>query len=263
MKIQIQSFYKIGLFITLLTITFCGWSQEIKKNASRIKVQLGGGYEYSFLKDFNKEFTKNQAIKVYNHDLNSGWTINANLTYYLSHFFNVGFEINNGTYHLSGYKTNLSFEDPLPYGVSYTYDLEKDIYLYNNGYGITTTLYFDQFNKKKQISKFNFGFDLAGNYVLGEYKQITTSYQWGKDYGDSESENVKYKYVTIKAGLNVKYNLNQKIIHAIIFKCGFRKASNPEIPYPDYFPFFLFNKTKVDLSGFYANLFIELGWMKK
>lgn len=268
MKRQFQSFNKIFVFIILFLIPFCSWSQAAEKNASKLKFQLGGGYDYSFLKDFNEVFVNNEVFvkNYYEQDLNFGWTINANLTYYLTRFLNVGVEINNATYHLSYFKSNLSYEDPMIGGPNFTYDEEKDIYLHNYGYGITTTLYLDQFNELKQNSKFNFGIDLSGNYVNGEFKQITTTYQWGKannlDNGHSYSENVKYKYVTIKGGLNIKYNLNKKILHSIIFKCGFRQALNPEIPNPYSFPGES-NKTKVDLSGFYANLHIELGWIKK
>ncbi|MFT5778438.1 MAG: hypothetical protein ACI837_001394 [Crocinitomicaceae bacterium] len=247
-------------FFIVITLSFSCLSQEIAKK-SRLGIEVSGGYEYSFLEDFNEELVRNQFADVFSHDLNSGWSISASPTFQFNRFLNAGIDITYRSYHISGFKSDLFFADLEIGGPSFSYDIQRDIHLNNLGFGIKTTIYFDQLRDKREDSKFNFGLDLKGNYVRGKYKNVQTLYNHNENEGNANTKSAKFNYWTFRVGLTMKRKFDKHIFRSIILKSGWNQSINAEVPITNIFG--EYEKLKVDLSGFYIELCIELGWPNK
>lgn len=256
-----KSLIKILPFFILFTLSFSSWSQEIAIKESRFRFELGGGYEYSFLKNFNEEFVKNHSTDLYNGGLNFGWSVTGSPSFQLNRFLKVGVDLNYRSYRKSGFVEDIHFDDGTAGGPNFHYNLEGKMRINNLGFGISTSIYFDQFQDKRQNAKFNFGLDLIGSYVASMFRDIKITYMSGTGNGNEDIDNYKFNYWNLRAGLNVRYNLNQSIFRSISLKTGWHQSLNAAIPYTNDFG--LTSDFKLDLSGFYAELCFELGKYKK
>lgn len=251
----------IYLSMILLMGPLLCWSQEWEEKTSKIRIELGAGYQYAALTEFNKEFVSGQYLNLYSRELHSGWTAKTNFTYEMKQFLYAGVDFSYRNYHISGSRKNLSYIDPEPGGPNYTYDLREDIKLNNLAFGIRTTIYFDQLKETNKSTKINYGLELIGNYALSKYTNTRTTYLWSQGEGSSKITTVNINHLNIGFGLNIKYRFNNDIFQAIIFRCGLNKSINSIIRANEA-PLYLIEDLKVDFSGIYLNLCLELGWKR-
>lgn len=248
-------------FFILFSLTLTSWSQDLTVKDSRFRVEFGGGCEYSFLDQFNQEFVKNHFQELYKGELNFGWSLTGGPSFQVKRFLKVGVDLNYRSYKKSGNVEDIHFEDIMAGGVNYHYSLDGSVKINNFGVGISTTLYFDQIQDKRQTAKMNFGLDLNASYVISQFRNTKTTYLSGSDYGYEDIDQYKFNYWNLRAGLNVRYNLNQFVFRAISFKTGWHQSLNATIQHTSSFN--LFSDFEMDLSGFYAELCLEVGKRKK
>ena len=237
------------------------FGQETEIQPQKLSFEIGGGYCYSQLKEFNQQLIIGGSSEDYNNELHSGFSLGLGATYHWNKAFSTSIVIQSNYYSISDEKVGLQFEDE-PGGVNFNYNVRLKTTLRSMNVGISSTLYFDQIKPKSSHSLINYGIYLTGAYGAGRYQRDRTSYIWGQ--GDGNLSRIREIYSTwnVQYGMVVALNFKHPNIQAIIFKGGILHTVQSNFSAQKFSILQGPQEIALDFTGFQTSLALQFGFGK-
>lgn len=135
-----------------------------------------------------------------------GYSLNFGVNYNWTKALSVGVLFQLCEYSTSQYKADLIFEDPMPGGPNFNYDLELKRKLSSIRLGLGANLFFDQIKPKATFSRINYGVYLECLHGFGHHRYDRTLFQWGQGEGSLTRLNNHFNYTNFRYGLVIALN---------------------------------------------------------